>query len=245
MDEVPVKSSGQVDVVRVGDTVRRPLQANSAAVHALLRHLEAVGFAGAPRVLGVDDAGREVLTWIDGEAGSPGGESDARVASEAALIRRFHGAVGGFELPRGVAFVPPNEARSTGDVPCHNDLAPNNTVFVGDEAVAIIDWNAAGWGSRLWDLSYGAWRAVPLYDPEWLPDRFHADPHHQARRLRLYVDAYGLDAGDREALLATLVERQEQIASVAHDQGRDGTRFRRNARYVEANRNLWDAAMLG
>ena len=55
-------------VHRVRDTVRRPLRPTSAATHALLRHLEEVGFDGAPRVLGVDDAGREVLSYIPGQA---------------------------------------------------------------------------------------------------------------------------------------------------------------------------------
>lgn len=46
--EVPL-SGGDVSegVVRVGDTVRRPLGAHSPAVHGLLRHLEAVAFDGA------------------------------------------------------------------------------------------------------------------------------------------------------------------------------------------------------
>jgi len=57
------QSSG---VVRVGDTVRRPLHRNSEFVHALLRHLGAVGFDGVPRLLGIDDRGREILTYVDG-----------------------------------------------------------------------------------------------------------------------------------------------------------------------------------
>lgn len=59
-------------VVRVGRTVRRPVGAHSPLVHALLRHLEAAGFHGAPRFLGIDAAGREVLTFVEGEvAGRP------------------------------------------------------------------------------------------------------------------------------------------------------------------------------
>jgi len=55
-------------VHRVGNTVRRPLRPTSSATHALLRHLEDVGFDGAPRVLGIDDAGREVLSYVPGQA---------------------------------------------------------------------------------------------------------------------------------------------------------------------------------
>ncbi len=54
-DEVPLV--GGMDPrwapVRVGNTVRRPA-GSQPGVAALLRHLEAVGFDGAPRHLGVD-----------------------------------------------------------------------------------------------------------------------------------------------------------------------------------------------
>ena len=49
-------------IVRVGDTVRRPLNPNSPLIRALLGHLEADGFTGAPRFFGIDAAGREVLS---------------------------------------------------------------------------------------------------------------------------------------------------------------------------------------
>jgi hypothetical protein len=55
-----------IRVVRVGHTVRRPLHRNSAFVHALLLHLEAVGFEGAPRFLGIDEEGREILSYVEG-----------------------------------------------------------------------------------------------------------------------------------------------------------------------------------
>ena len=34
-------------------------------VEALLVHLEGGGFAGAPRFLGVDGRGRQVLSWVE------------------------------------------------------------------------------------------------------------------------------------------------------------------------------------
>ena len=58
-------------VVRQGDTVHRPLRSTSAAAHALLHHLADVGFDGAPRLLGIDAHGREVLSYIPGEAVTP------------------------------------------------------------------------------------------------------------------------------------------------------------------------------
>lgn len=49
-------------VVRVGNTVRRPRQAGSDLLEALLTHLERVGFDGAPRFLGIDARGRQALS---------------------------------------------------------------------------------------------------------------------------------------------------------------------------------------
>src|SRR5215475_10162720 len=81
-------------VERVGNTVRRPLEYWSPAVHDLLRYLESVDFP-APRVLRSED-GIETPTWIDGEAGSDGW---ARVVPESGLrrwaqfLRSYHNAV--------------------------------------------------------------------------------------------------------------------------------------------------------
>ena len=53
--EVPLLGGDMTEgVVRVGRTVRRPVRPHTAAVHGLLGHLEAAGFDGAPRVLGID-----------------------------------------------------------------------------------------------------------------------------------------------------------------------------------------------
>jgi hypothetical protein len=50
---------------RVGDTVRRNAGPWTPAVHSLLRHLQSKGFDGAPLPLGIDDQGREILTFLE------------------------------------------------------------------------------------------------------------------------------------------------------------------------------------
>jgi hypothetical protein len=52
-------------VTRAGDTIRRATGFWSPSVHALLRHLE--DFPGSPRFLGIDEQGREILTFLPGE----------------------------------------------------------------------------------------------------------------------------------------------------------------------------------
>lgn len=101
-DEVPL-GGGRVNegVVRVGDTVRRPVGPHSPFVHELLRHLEQVGFEDAPRFLGVDAVGREIISFLPG-APYPGTtilgddqiESLAYCADTTTPPRRFRQALG-------------------------------------------------------------------------------------------------------------------------------------------------------
>src|SRR5262245_16638835 len=80
-------------VVRIGDTVRRPLKANAPFVHELLRHLEARGFSGAPRFLGTDSEGRETLSFLPGDVPPELGHfSDAQLMAAARLLRQLHDA---------------------------------------------------------------------------------------------------------------------------------------------------------
>src|SRR4051812_30865090 len=91
-------------VRRVGHTVRRPWRPTSRAANALLEHLARAGFDGAPRFLGVDDRGREMLSFIPGEAAieplPAWALTDEALVSVAALLRRFHDAVASFDASR-------------------------------------------------------------------------------------------------------------------------------------------------
>src|SRR5689334_7641104 len=56
--EIPLSGGNITGVVRIGQTVRRPIGPWSASVHGLLQYLETQGFEGAPRFLGVDQQER-------------------------------------------------------------------------------------------------------------------------------------------------------------------------------------------
>src|SRR5476651_2299310 len=91
--------------VKVGDTVRRTGAAWTPAVQALLAHLAAKGFAYSPRPLGLDEKGREILTylpckslhrpWIDVL------KTDEGLRQVARMVRRYHEAVADFRPPAG------------------------------------------------------------------------------------------------------------------------------------------------
>jgi hypothetical protein len=196
-----------VGVVRIGDTVRRPRQDSSERVAAYLRHLEDVGFDGAPRYLGVDAKGRDVLTFLPGDV--PGAPVEAWAATAgvlpgvARLVRRLHEASVGFELaPRAAVagrpqpLFPPDEPRLV----AQRDVTPQNTVFRDGAACGLIDFDLSDWTTRSVDLANTAMHWVPMCDPvDRAPAYAGIDV---AARLRLLLDGYGRDAVSAEQFLA-------------------------------------------
>lgn len=63
---LPGAGLGDRGLVRIGHTVRRPAGLWTSSVHDLLRYLPRSGFDAVPEPLGVDSAGREVLTYLPG-----------------------------------------------------------------------------------------------------------------------------------------------------------------------------------
>lgn len=208
------------DAVRVGDTVRRRAGPWTPAVHALLRFLEREGF-DAPRVIGMDDSGREILEYMEGEAyaGNPVPLPDhvfrkEHLVEAARLLRRYHDVVRRFDPPAGATW------RLVGPGPheiiCHNDWSPWNALFRDGRMAATLDWDLAGPGRLLWDVGNAAYSWTPLISgataiPE-IRDR--------ARRLRLFCAEYGLE--DRTALLAAMRERLIYVGDFINEQARLG-----------------------
>src|SRR5690606_5121315 len=132
----------------VGDVVLRPTGPWTPAVHALLDHLHRVGLDSIPRVLGVDDQGREMLTYIPGRSIAADSEfvGDALLTSAVAWLRRFHDAAATFR-PSGVRrWRHGPRALAEHEIVCHNDPGAYNWIVDGDRVVGVIDWDMAGPG---------------------------------------------------------------------------------------------------
>jgi aminoglycoside phosphotransferase (APT) family kinase protein len=180
-------------VVRVGGTVRRPVGPHSAFTHALLAHLEQVGFSDAPRFLGIDNQGREMLSYIDGVVPT---NLDARLTDDqlteaAHLLRRYHDAAAGTALA------------GAEEVVCHNDISPVNTVFLGGRPSALIDFDSARPGPRIRDVSYGMFLSLNLGWDE-------PEPAIQCHRIDVWCDAYGLTL--RDSLIDDVEQRVRETA---------------------------------
>ncbi|MFB6894297.1 phosphotransferase [Kitasatospora sp. NPDC056327] len=257
-EELLTGGNATAGVVRVGDTVRRPVGPWTPAVHALLAHLHGVGFRAAPRPLGIDEQGREVLDFVPGRAvdESRYGLLDPvdRLARVARLIREFHDAVAGFTPPPDARWqvLMRDDTPEAGEIVAHHDLAPWN--LVTDDATdrwTLIDWDTAAPGSRLWDLAYAAHGFLPLA----------ADPAFRrtdaAERLRAFADAYGLDEDQRRRLVPLLSRRTRAMHDFLRERAGRGVQpwtrlwqeghgdtWRANTEYIEEREQLWLRALL-
>ena len=188
-------------LVKVGNTVRRPVGPWTPAVHALLVHLSEVGYEASPRSLGIDEQGRHVVEWIEGDVHEPYLLRTTDVGTVGRLIRLFHDAVESFEPPedaRWNSLIEPDKRTMI----VHHDLAPGNFVTGGSRSV-FIDWDLAAPGSRLWDLTWAA--------HGFLPTDGSVPLEAVARRLAALVDGYRLDTEDRRTLVDLLPARSRAM----------------------------------
>ncbi|OAR27683.1 hypothetical protein A8W25_01805 [Streptomyces sp. ERV7] len=218
MDEERLPGGRTVGAVRIGDAVHRAAQPWTPAVHAVLRHLESVGFDGAPRVLGTDGQGREILTHLAGETAGEELPWPAWVYSDAALrsvgrwARQLHDATEAFVPPPGVRWLAGQTWRP-GLVIGHHDAAPWNAVWRDGELAGFFDWDTAGPSSREFDLAFMALTWVPLHARRFVRRTGFTDFDDRSRRLHLFLDAYGYE-GDRTAFGAVVAQRARVNAEV-------------------------------
>jgi hypothetical protein len=218
--EVPLVGGDVTEgLVRVGDTIRRPRGSWSDGVRALLTELERSGFEGAPRHLGIDSKGRDVLTFVAGEVASRPWPAwvadDDRAVSVARLVRAYDDAAMTIGLPEWAHSLRPAEVpgapapiAAPPQFVAHMDITPENVVFRDGTAHALIDFDLARPAERVEELCnvllwWGAW--MPPDDREPVMTSVDA-----ARRGAMLVDAYGLPASDRSRIVPMAINQAER-----------------------------------
>jgi hypothetical protein len=182
--------------VRVGDTVRRPAGPWTPAVHALLAYLTDRGFTGAPRPLGLDEQGREVLTFLEGETIGHRKPRPAWVHAEDTLVqvacwmREFHQIVAGFVPPPGAVWRE-GGAWSPGLIIAHNDATPHNAAWHQGRLTGFFDWDFAGPATPEQDLALAAFAWVPLHVRTVVAAEGFTDFAGRPRRLGRFLGTYG------------------------------------------------------
>ncbi|TWD80955.1 phosphotransferase family enzyme [Kribbella amoyensis] len=182
-------------VVRVGETVRRPMSVRSPFAHRVLLRLAEADVGGVPRFLGVDEYGREILSYQAGETAHGRYEwTDEQLVAMVRLVRAIHDALAG------------TPEAGDAETVCHHDLAPWNTILTAGHPTAVIDFDGAAPGPRADDLAYLLWTFLDL-------GLSSTSAGEHARLLRLACDAYAADDGPKlhAALLPALRREQERI----------------------------------
>jgi hypothetical protein len=235
VDERRLSGGNIGGAVLVNGTVRRPAGPRTPAVHALLAHLTACDFQGAPRPFGIDEQGREMLSFL---AGSTVGDTKpwpAWVHSDQALLdvggwlRRYHHTVASFIPPQDACWRGSRRPWRPGDIIGHNDAAPYNAVWQNTTAashaqasvdsspagrlVGFIDWDFAAPCPPIWDLAFVAFSWVPLHSRSVACAEGFTRFADRPRRLRLLLNSYQY-SGTLDALL-------DAVRARVHDHIRD------------------------
>ncbi|MEU4243544.1 phosphotransferase [Actinoplanes sp. NPDC026619] len=213
MSEESLPGGNTTGAALIDGVVHKPSSPSTPTVHALLRFLEEAGFEGAPRVLGLDEQGRQKLTFLAGEM--IGGQdpwpawatADSTLVQVGRWLRRLHDLTAGFTPPAGETWFI-GGTMGPGLVIGHQDAAPYNAVVDGDRLVGFFDWDIAGPSTREFDLAFSVLPWVPLSAPDG-----DADLPGRRRRLHLLLDAYGYD-GDRHAFAEVVPQRARRQAGV-------------------------------
>ena len=202
------QTSIQTGIERIGNEMHRPSGPWTKQVHIFLNFLHNNGFIQAPQPLGFDEEGREILSFVKGET-SENIKSLESLISSAKLLRSYHDAsqkfLNKFSLSQSWMF----PCRYPQEVICHNDFAPYNICFDGDQAIGIIDFDTAHPGPRVWDIAYALYRFAPFTNPN-NEDGF-GSLEEQISRAKVFCDAYGLEPANKIGLADLIIERLQNL----------------------------------
>lgn len=254
-----ILTGGNVSTVhRLGDTVRRELKPSSKKVHKLLKHLEIKGFTYAPKFIGIDEKDREILSFIEGEAGHYPLKkymwSDDVLMGIAKMLRRYHDAVTDFPIEKG--WQPIDHTPEPFEVLCHNDFAIYNIIFDHDRPVGIIDFDVAAPGPRLWDIAYTLYTCVPLsrfyLDETGTTINYNRNQHSKGmkERVRLFFEGYGEEVNPdflemvllRLKGLCRIIERKASEGDLAFQKMIDEghlDHYLEDIDFIRSHRNDW------
>jgi hypothetical protein len=158
--------------------VRRPPKGNAAFVHDLLLFLEDQDFPFAPRFLGMDEQGQEILSYLEGEIWPESGSSlpDDLLEQAARAIRSFHDTTAGSRLLQAHEIV------------AHHDTLTTHYSFSGwTRALASLTGTMQPPAHGCVSLPNAVYNFVDV--SHWA----NQEASEQARRIHLMCAAYGWD----------------------------------------------------
>lgn len=255
MTEEILKGNEAHPVVKIGDKVHRPIEFWHPAVRDLLDYLQSVDFPYSPKFLGVDDNGREVLSFLNGDSGKEGWKyitNDEGLYRYAKFLRTYHDAVKGYKPSEKLEWANGAKGLQKGQIICHGDFGPWNIVWdIHGNPVGIVDWDLAHPNSPEHDILYALEYSAPFRD-----DKATIKWHHfgsvpdRKRRIKIFLEAYGAPMFDDVASKVSKMQREvNDFAKYLAGRGiqpqldwlknGDLERGEEQARWTDDNKNLF------
>ncbi|TFE02430.1 aminoglycoside phosphotransferase family protein [Jeotgalibacillus salarius] len=195
----------------------------SQRIHKLLLRLEEKNYPYSPRFLGTDEKGREILTFIEGQAGNYPAKaymwSDENLIAIASMLRDYHEAVRDFTFDDSWQSLPGTPGPR--EVICHHDFAIYNLIFRDEKVCGVIDFDVAAPGPVSWDVAYALYTCVPLsrFYLDENAEYVHLDQAEQERRMTVFMKSYGEVF---ENILETVVFRLEALCLLIENNAANG-----------------------
>jgi len=207
-------------VVRIGNTVRKPVKKNSEYARQVLQFLERKHFKHSQRYRGKDEENREIFAYVEGFIPADLGDTtDIQLQSFMKIVREFHDISQDF-------------VKSDTLVLCHDDLSPCNVVFRDDRPIAIIDWNDVHPDERWQDLTYILWL--------WINIGSHYENKNIVSQMRSALNAYGADETTKHDFANKLIKRMNRVLTETDKSRKDYEKIKEwvqySIRWVEKNK---------
>jgi hypothetical protein len=229
-------------VVKAGDTVRRAAGPWTPSIQALLGHLQAKGFP-APAPLGLDDRGREVVSFLAGRASNWPWPAPLLATSGAgqvgALLKRYQQAVADFAPPSPALWRHGAQTLQRGEIALHGDFGPHNLIWSDTAPIGVIDFELARPGEPLEDAGFAVIRAAQLRPDEMTRPVGFEEPPDRAARLHAFAEGYGASpAALIDAAFSAQAGEIVRIVRLGGDGIEPWATFRRRGLEAQARREL-------
>ncbi|AGF57225.1 hypothetical protein B0P06_004482 [Clostridium saccharoperbutylacetonicum] len=228
-----LSGGNSTSVYKHNETVLREQKTWSSTIHRVLLHLEKFEYTNSPRFIGIDDMGREILSFVPGECKADypftndENEQLSIIKKVAEIMRKYHDATLSFERTDIDSWMFSYKGALEKEVICHNDIAPYNMTFVNNMPYGLIDFDTCCPAPRIWDIVYALYRFVPfskkIYDNEKQEYRNYdvdRDKEFRKKSIRVFFDAYGMECPDDSFVQMTA--RLQALADLIYNESQNG-----------------------